>query len=401
MKKYRLNEICSIRTGKTPSTKIESNFSNCTKDFMFITPSDIKKNGLIYKTERYITSIGSSGMQIIPPNSILITTIGTIGKIVINPKKSICNQQINFLSNFNRQLVCKNYLYYKLVSKKKELEKLGSGGTTMPNIKKSILENFEVHLPPLDVQKEIADKISVYDDKIENNNKIIELLEEKASLLYKRYFVDFEFPNEEGLPYKSSGGEFKESEEGKIPVDWEIMDAKQFFDFITGFEPGAKNYVENFAFEDYIQFFRVKDLNVKQNIYIEKTIVKKKNHVNREEVLVSFDGTIGRVVCGYSGTYSSGIKKVKPKCDYIDNSFIYFYMKSNYIQNVMKEHATGTTILHASKAIDYMKICVSKKKIISFIEFSAPIYQYIQNANYENEILTEKRDLLIKELIKL
>jgi type I restriction enzyme S subunit len=289
------------------------------------------------------------------------------------------------------------YLYYYFI--KNPLRRHLIGGA-QPLITQTIIYDLELVLPDIIVQKKIADKISVYDDKIENNNKIIELLEEKASLLYKRYFVDFEFPNEEGLAYKSNGGEFKESEVGEIPVEWHLAEARDVMDFITGFEPGSKNYVEKKLSDEYVQFFRVKDLNEKQSTYIEKEIIKKNNQVSENDVLVSFDGTIGRVVCGYNGAYSSGLKKVNSNCEFIDNSFVYLYMKSDYTQNMMREHATGTTILHASKSIEYMKICLNESIYLNFLEISNPIYQYIQNTIKENELLKEKRDLLIKELIK-
>lgn len=64
--------------------------------------------------------------------------------------------------------------------------------------------------------------MSSLDDKIELNNEMNKTLEETAQSIFKRWFVDFEFPNEDGQPYKSSGGEMVESERGMIPKGWEV-----------------------------------------------------------------------------------------------------------------------------------------------------------------------------------
>lgn len=66
------------------------------------------------------------------------------------------------------------------------------------------------------------------DNKIEINNKIIANLEELSQTLFKRWFVDFEFPDEDGNPYKSSGGEMIDSELGEIPKNWKVNKLKEF-----------------------------------------------------------------------------------------------------------------------------------------------------------------------------
>jgi type I restriction enzyme S subunit len=77
-----------------------------------------------------------------------------------------------------------------------------------------------VSIPNLCTQGAIAEILSSLDDKIELNNKINQELETLAQTLFKRWFIDFEFPNENGEPYKSSGGEMVDSELGEIPKGW-------------------------------------------------------------------------------------------------------------------------------------------------------------------------------------
>lgn len=94
------------------------------------------------------------------------------------------------------------------------------GGSAQPGANAKQLSKFTISIPPLGEQNAITRLLSSLDDKIELNNAINKNLEEMAQALFKHWFVDFEFPNENGEPYKSSGGEFEESELGLIPKGW-------------------------------------------------------------------------------------------------------------------------------------------------------------------------------------
>ena len=85
--------------------------------------------------------------------------------------------------------------------------------------KEAILE-YSMSLPNIFDQKKIGYFLSLFDSKIEANNDTIHNLEQLSQTLFKHWFIDFEFPNEEGKPYKSSGGEMVESELGEIPKGW-------------------------------------------------------------------------------------------------------------------------------------------------------------------------------------
>lgn len=95
-------------------------------------------------------------------------------------------------------------------------------GTVVPHISGNQIKNYKFALPPLPEQRAIAATLSALDDKIELNNRINKTLEEMAQALFKRWFVDFEFPDENGQPYKSSDGEMEESELGLIPKGWKV-----------------------------------------------------------------------------------------------------------------------------------------------------------------------------------
>jgi len=81
---------------------------------------------------------------------------------------------------------------------------------------------MELPIPSLEKQKEIIIEYKIITDRIALNNQLIQKLEETAQAIYKQWFVDFEFPDDNGRPYKCSGGEMVESELGEIPACWEV-----------------------------------------------------------------------------------------------------------------------------------------------------------------------------------
>ncbi len=113
--------------------------------------------------------------------------------------------------------------------------------STYPALNISDLKSLKINLPPLKEQKAIADTLSVLDDKIELNNKINKNLEQQAQAIFKHWFIDFEFPNEQGNPYKSSGGKMVESELGPIPKGWQVVKLGKEFSFVKGRVPEYTN----------------------------------------------------------------------------------------------------------------------------------------------------------------
>ena len=95
-------------------------------------------------------------------------------------------------------------------------------GSTFPNVSRDQLNNLVVKAPETNTQESISEILASIDDIIELNNQINKNLEALAQALFKQWFIDFEFPNENGRPYKSNGGEMVESELGMIPKRWKV-----------------------------------------------------------------------------------------------------------------------------------------------------------------------------------
>lgn len=159
---------------------------------------------------------------------ILIPTVGTIGIVSMMNENRGCIAQ-NVIALRVKSNVCGLFIYYYLKSDvvRQQLLNLNIGGV-QPSIKVPHLLNLEISLPSLEEQRRIAGILGAIDDKIENNRRINANLELQAQALYKQWFVDFEFPNEEGKPYKSSGGKMVDSELGQIPDGWNNIRFSKF-----------------------------------------------------------------------------------------------------------------------------------------------------------------------------
>lgn len=177
-------------------------------------------------------------------NDIVMTKDGTIGKVAIIDKleyKTTVASGLFVIRVLNNSIDYK-YLYYYFTSKYfSNLVKTRIEGSVIPHLYQKDLVELNIPLPQLNEQKAISKILSDLDKKIETNNKINKKLEEMAQAIFKQWFVDFEFPNEDGKPYKSSGGEMVESELGMIPNGWEVIEFMDIMNISSGKRPTKKN----------------------------------------------------------------------------------------------------------------------------------------------------------------
>jgi len=160
-----------------------------------------------------------------------------------------------------------DYIYYLSISpqiRDMAIKSMtGTSGRQRAQI--DVIKNTKIEIPDVNEQKAIANILSSLDDKIEVNNTINKKLEEIAQAIFKQWFVDFEFPNEEGKPYKSSGGAMVESELGMIPEGWgitKIKDVIEVTDYVAnGSFSSLKNNVQTSEVEDYAILIRLVDFS--------------------------------------------------------------------------------------------------------------------------------------------
>ncbi|WP_432723013.1 restriction endonuclease subunit S [Staphylococcus equorum] len=164
--------------------------------------------------------------------------VGGTGDVKLSPPKSYITN-LSIILDTNENLVDKKYLQLLLHSMK--LKYLDSG-SAQSQITINDLKRLKICLPNIKHQKKISSFIKLINRKIEINQNIIANLEEFSQTIFKRWFVDFEFPDENGNPYKSSGGEMVDSELGEIPSGWKIIELKEVTEIIMGQSPKSDTY---------------------------------------------------------------------------------------------------------------------------------------------------------------
>lgn len=273
------------------------------------------------------------------------------------------------------------------------------GGSAVPTLNRNHIHPIEVYYPiNIDEQKRIADVLSALDDKIEINNKINENLEAQAQAIFKQWFVDFEFPDAEGKPYKTNGGEFIDSELGKIPVGWKVGTLGE----ITTNER-AKVGNNNFKVLSPVNSGKLmlsEDFFNKQ-VYskdIGKYLIVEKDAFAYNPARVNI-GSIGRNKFEFIGCVSPVYVVFKTENKY--QNFFEEYIKTEKFKTEVLSRAIGgvrQTLNYTDFSL--IKIIYPPKEIIClFNQFYNDKEEMIKHNNTENKNLSEIRDSLLPKLM--
>ena len=300
-----------------------------------------------------------------------------------------------------------NYIFYLSLSQyvRDTAIKSMTGTSGRQRAQTDVIKNTKIMLPPLQEQKAIAHILSTLDDKIEVNNQINKTLENMAQEIFKQWFVDFEFPNEDGESYKSSGGEMVESELGLIPKGWEVASLYDIADYING-TSFKKNEVNEFEGIPIIKIVEIKNGYSKSTSFYNGTTNKaKKYYLRKRDILFSWSGNPETSIDIFiwskeQGILNQHIFKVEPY-DY-SKSYIYFLLKnfkSVFMDIASNKQTTG--LGHVTVAdIKRLKTPIPNEEILSeFIKISDVIIEKIFNNMQEIETLQSLRDSLLPKLL--
>ena len=197
----KISDIGTVVGGATPSTKKPENYEN--GDIAWITPKDLSSfsGRYIQRGERNITEIGlkSCSTQLLPKNTVLFSSRAPIGYVAI-AENAVCTNQ-GFKSVIPNEDTDPIFLYYLLKYNKDKIESMGSG-TTFKEVSRNTMKNIVVSVPQdKQVQEKIASVLDAIDEKIEENERINNNLEQQAKALYKNWFFDFStFSSDGNLP---------------------------------------------------------------------------------------------------------------------------------------------------------------------------------------------------------
>ena len=375
---YKLSELVTIKYGKNQSEVV-----------------DIDGKYPILGTGGII---GYSNQYLYNKPSVLIGRKGSIKnvKYIDRPFWTI---DTLFYTIINENIVIPKYLFYKL--SQSDLSTYNEG-SAVPSLTTATLNQIKIEIPSLKEQKRIADILTPLDNKIELNNQMNQTLEEIASLLYKRWFVDFEFPDDKGNPYKSSGGEMVDSELGMIPKGWEVKELGDICETIASGSTPSKIDVDNAldTSNELIGFIKVKDI-INSEIQFSKiefiplliSEEKMRRSILKEnDILLSMAGTIGRTARVSKEFSNMNINQALATIrveDIIMIPYVYCWINSIATQDSFKSKTVHAVQANLSlSSIRKQKILIPETKVIK---------SYYNKINYN----FKKIDLNILEINKL
>lgn len=291
---------------------------------------------------------------------------------------------------------------------KKYFENNASGSGQRLTLTLDIIKSIPLYLPDLPTQKSIAKVLSDLDAKIELNNKINRELEAMAKTLYDYWFVQFDFPNQEGKPYKSSGGKMVYNAELKreIPEGWEVKELGGLGDFKNGVNYDPSNpgeiacpiiNVRNISASSF--FIQNEDLDI---IYLSESDVRKYS-VNANSIIIARSGIPGAtrlisdiaentLYCGFAIHYSLNDLDFKIP--------IFFFLKS--LEEHIQSGSGGTILKNVNQGtLKALKIALPKENstVMKFNNLIEPIFGKITNVKRQNQHLTALRDWLLPMLM--
>lgn len=324
------------------------------------------------------------------PDDILMNKIANAGSVYIMPDlgKPVSLAMNLFLIRFDKTLD-QRFMYYNMKNNESYI-KLYANGAATSTITKDAVRKLKLKAPDIDEQKEISRILYAYESAIEKNSKRIKLLNSLIKETYDYWFVKNGYAKEKSLSL---------DDQTNAPLGWKLEDLSEHVNLLRGIEPGSSNY-SDVKLDRFVPFVRVGDLSKRtSNIYISEILAKGKI-CEEKDVLLSLDGSPGMVSIGMYGAYSTGIRKAVIKNQKFSSAYIYAYLQSSYIQNLINAHATGTTILHAGSAVKYMKIlCPPDDILAEFNSIISPCFDSILKIKKQNSLLREAFEILLPRLM--
>lgn len=339
---------------------------------------------------------------------ILLTSVGTIGipYYVTDPHFYFKDGNLTWFRNFAK---CINSKYLLLwMQTKFFLNQINNNniGAVQKALTIDFLKKFEITLPPTDTQQKIVSVISAIDSKIELNNRINTQLEEMAKTLYDYWFVQFEFPDVNNMPYKASGGKmiWNKSIGREIPEGWGVDKIGNIFHTSLGGTPSTskKEYWENgninWLNSGEIANFPIIDSDLK--ITAAAVLSSATELLPKGSVLLSITRHLRPTVLAIDACANQSVVGIKEKDDF-KYYYLYPYLKNEIPR--LNSMRTGAQQPHINKEIvDESFIVIPNESSNILKTYNSKVghfYELIINNALQNQKLSELRDWLLPMLM--
>lgn len=397
----KLSDVVTIISGGTPKTSVKEFWDG---DIDWLAVADFNSsNRYVNSASKKITELGlnNSNTKMLEKGDLIISARGTVGAIAQLTKPMAFNQSCFGLRGKKDKLDT-DYLYYWL---KNYVDVLlnKSQGSVFNTINLSTFDDIKIELPSIADQRKISNLLTLLDDKIQTNNQINQELEAMAKTLYDYWFVQFDFPDQNGKPYKSSGGKMVYHPELKreIPEGWGVAKLNEVVDLISGYPFSSNDYVTSGKYK----LYTIK--NVQDGYTVDKVdnyldfLPSNMSHecqLRRGDLIMSLTGNVGRVGMVYEDDVllNQRVLKLNP-INKTHKSFIYSFFRSDVTKAHLENMSTGTSQKNLSPIdIGNMMIPFPSESLLSkFLDN----LNMLENNLVENQQLTKLRDWLLPMLM--
>lgn len=417
-KEFKLGEIINVKHGYAFRGEY---FSETPTLDILLTPGNFsigggfKQGKLKYYNGDYPISYKLNEGDIIVTMTDLSKEGDTLGYSAKIPKHNeiryLHNQRIGLLQ-FTNEDFCKDYIYWVLRSRDYQKFIVNSAtGSTVKHTSPSRICEYVFSAPDLPTQTTIAEILSSLDDKIELNNKINQELETLAQTLFKQWFVDFEFPNENGEPYKSSGGEMVDSELGEIPKGWKLSSLGSLLELIIDYRGKTPlklgmNWCENGIKAISARNVKNRSLTNLDNVHIgsqELYDIWMKDELKFGDVLLTSEAPLGETAIlleHHNYILSQRLFALRAN-NKISPYYLFEYLSSETGKNELERRQSGSTVvgIKQKELLQITLLSPATEIIKHHSALVAEIYKSIENNDIENQELTNLRDTLLPKLI--
>lgn len=403
-----LHNLCTAITDCHHSTP------NWTESGKWVVRSENIKNGRISLTPASFTDDATFQQRIsrsVPePGDLIVTREAPMGEVGMVPEGiDCCLGQRLVLVKPDPRKVDRHFLLYAMQSEfvQKQIGASEATGSTVSNLRIPLLKGLRV--PLLKDAGRIGMVLSMIDAKIDLNNRINAELEALAKTIYDYWFVQFDFPDAKGRPYKSSGGKmiWNEALKREIPAGWEAGSLDDLGQIVGGSTPSTANPA-HFG-QDMIPWITPKDLsNNKGNKFIARGEMDVSEAGKRSASLTLYPvGTVlmsSRAPVGYLAialnpvTTNQGFKSFVPSKNY-GTSFIYYTVERS--MPTIIQYASGSTFVEISASVlkSVSSVLPDKPLADAFCALIEPIVDRQRRAEIENTELSRLRDWLLPLLM--
>ena len=371
----------------------------------YITTDNLLPNKLGLKEATGIPPNGNS-FPSYSEQDILISNIRPyLKKIWFSNKSGIySNDVLNFVT---KESYYAKFVYYNLCQDSffDHMMK-GAKGTKMPRGDKNQILDFEIPNFSFELQKKIANILSDIDNKIDLNNQINDNLERMAKTLYDYWFVQFDFPDENGKPYKSSGGKmiWNKTLKREIPEGWELKKIKEICSTGSGGTPKSTeiDYYENGK----IPWLNSGELNntfiVSTSNFITELGMKSssaKLFPSNIILMAMYGATAGKTsIVSFETTTNQAICAIIPNDDLLFH-YIKFSLDDMYKYLINLSTGSARDNLSQNKIKDLNIILPTEKIIVSFSKIAISLFEKIKSNHIQNQQLSQLRDWLLPMLM--